>query len=136
MLTAASHVQQGSTGSLGLIEAHVVDAWGNPAPPENDLEVTLKPAALAADGSGRAAKVSARGSNRSKLHEGVAKFQDVQLKADSDGPFTLVAYCKSRSVVRTRHASGRIWAIQLETTVLVCGEDCTVVSGNGAVSPL
>lgn len=108
MLTLATHVQLGSTGSLGLIEVHVVDAWGNPVTPENSFEVTLKPAALAADSSGRAAKVTAHSSNRSKLQDGVATFRDVQLKADLDGAFTLVVYCKSRSVVRARQHLGAL----------------------------
>ena len=93
-------MQQGASGSLGTLEVAATDAWGNAAAPDKDFEVTLKPAAAAVDGSGRTAKVTAKGSNRCKLRNGVATFQDVKLRADADGEFALVVYCKSRSVVR------------------------------------
>ena len=63
--------------------------------------MTLKPAAIACDGSGASAKVAARGSNRAKLRNGMATFYEVKLKADSDGEFALCVYCKGRNVVRT-----------------------------------
>lgn len=107
-------MQQGSTGSLGAVEVAVTDAWGNPAAPGKDFEVTLRPAAIATDGSGTSAKVTARGSNRAKLRGGSATFLDVQLKADADGEFALAAYCKSRTLVRVpprlhplRHVTAR-----------------------------
>ena len=99
-LGLACTVQQGSTGSLGAVEVAVSDAWGNPVAPGKDFEVTLRPAAIATDGSGKSAKVTARGSNRAKLRGGSATFLDVKLKADTDGEFTLAAYCKSRTLVR------------------------------------
>lgn len=100
-LELSASVQQGATGNIGTVQAVVTDAWGNATLPVKDFEVTLKPAALAADESCRSAKVSARGSNRCKTRQGVAAFHEVSLKADADGDFTLTAYCKSRAVVCT-----------------------------------
>lgn len=99
-LQAASLVQYGAQGCLGDVTATAVDASGNPSAPPKAYEVTLRPQASAPDGAGAAAKVTAKGSNRCKLREGAVAFRDVQLAAEGQGLFELVAYCKSRPVVR------------------------------------
>lgn len=99
-LQAASLVQYGAQGCLGDVTATAVDGFGNPSAPHKTYEVTLRPQAGAPDGAGAAAKATAKGSNRCKLAEGVAVFRDVHLAAEGQGLFELMAYCKSRPVVR------------------------------------
>jgi hypothetical protein len=89
---------------LGVVEVSVSDAWGNPANPGKSFEVSLKTAAVALDGSGRSAKVTARGSNRVRLCEGSAAFHDVKLKADAYGEFALTVTAKTRSLVSSFQA--------------------------------
>ena len=98
-VTLASHVQHGAAGTLGALTVRCTDAWGNAAAPPKPLEVTLRPAALEDGASGRSAKVTAKGSNRAKLVDGEAAFQDVCLKGDADGAFKIVVYSKCRSPV-------------------------------------
>jgi hypothetical protein len=99
LLDLACCVQQGSTGSLGVAEVSVSDAWGNPCNLGRGLEVSLRTAAVAVDGSGRSAKVTARGSNRERLCEGSGAFHDVKLHADTPGEFVLTVTTKTRSMV-------------------------------------
>lgn len=99
-LQAASLVQYGAHGCLGDVTVTAVDASGNASAPQKAYEVTLRPQAGAADGAGAAAKAAAKGSNRCKMAAGVAVFRDVQLSTNGQGLFELVAYCKSRPVVR------------------------------------
>lgn len=63
------------------------------------LQVLLQTSALSADDeSAPAAKVSASGSNRVKLRNGVASFRGVKLAADTPGPYLLRVEPLSRKV--------------------------------------
>jgi hypothetical protein len=103
LLNLACCVQHGSTGSLGVAEVSISDAWGNPCNPGRGLEVSLRTAAVAVDGSGRSAKVTARGSNRVRLCEGSGALHDVKLNADTPGEFVLTVTAKSRNMVSQCH---------------------------------
>ena len=92
-------VQHGGTGTLGSVHISVVDAWGNAAVPAKALDVTLENSAMAADGTGACAKVTAQGSNRCKMDKGQALFKNVQISG-ADGEYTLSIRTHGRAVVR------------------------------------
>jgi hypothetical protein len=116
-------VQYGAKGNLGAVTVRAVDCSGNASSPEKDYEVTMKPAASNPDDPSISAKVTCRGSNRARMQQGQATFYDVQLKSDSQGLFSLVAYCKSRSVVCVRmHMPCSIWKPQPHPI----SDDCTL----------
>lgn len=99
-MSVQTAVQYGAKGNLGDVTVTAVDCSGNPSAPEKEYEVTLKPAAANPDDPSVSAKVAAQGTNRARMANGQATFRGVQLKSDAQGLFQLVAYCKSRAVVR------------------------------------
>ena len=94
------------------------------------LQVALLPSALAADGSGAAAKVEAQGGNRAKmaLREGTATFKNVQLEAEAPSAYVLRAKSASRKA-RPHAASFLGWLFAMPSflspvsfqAVLMCG---------------
>lgn len=82
----------------------VVDSAGNPtAGASGSLEVCLAASALATDGSGGAAAVSAQGGNKAKAKSGsdgcwVAVFKDVRVSAEAAGTYALRAQSTSRKI--------------------------------------
>ena len=93
VLDPLPHPPRGLAPTLPRVVARVLDGWGNTVPLTGP-DVALAPGALADDGSGRAAKVVARG--RAALADGVAVFTDVKLAAD-DGPGTYAVRVKPAS---------------------------------------
>eukprot|EP00892_Ulva_mutabilis_P012666 jgi/Ulvmu1/9772/UM056_0012.1 len=97
-LQAASLVQYGAGGCLGDVTITAVDASDNPSAPAKNYEVTLRQQAAPAEGTGAPAKAASKGSNRCRMANGEAVFNDVQLSAEGHGLFELTASCKSRPV--------------------------------------
>ena len=62
------------------------------------VQVSLAPSALAADGSGVAAAITAPGGNKAKVKDGEAVFKNVRIEADSPGAYTLRVKSASRKV--------------------------------------
>lgn len=64
------------------------------------MQVSLAPSALAADGSGVAAAITAPGGNKAKVKDGEAVFKNVRIEADSPGAYILRVKSASRKVAR------------------------------------
>ena len=64
----------------------------------NGLQVALLPSAVNAEGSGKAASVSAAAGNKARVKEGLGTFKDVRLSADQAGSYILRAKPSSRKV--------------------------------------
>lgn len=69
-----------------------------PHHPPPAMQVSLNSSALATDGSGRAAAVSASGGNKVKAKKGAAVFRDVRVQADEAGAYALRVQSASRKV--------------------------------------
>lgn len=69
------------------------------------VQVSLAPSALAADGSGVAAAITAPGGNKAKVKDGEAVFKNVRIEADSPGAYTLRVKSASRKVGCNFHIS-------------------------------
>ncbi len=69
------------------------------------VQVSLAPSALAADGSGVAAAITAPGGNKAKVKDGEAVFKSVRIEADSPGAYTLRVKSASRKVGQRFHSS-------------------------------
>jgi hypothetical protein len=95
-----STLELGTRACLASLEVGVRDAAGNPAAAGEAFELALCASALAADGSGRAAKVSAAGSNKLKVGRGRfgATFKHVSLVADAPGTYAVRVQSGSRKV--------------------------------------
>jgi hypothetical protein len=61
-------------------------------------QVSLSSSALAIDGSGRAASVTASGGNKVKMKRGVAVFRDVRVVAEEAGSYELRVQGASRKI--------------------------------------
>lgn len=98
----------------------------------------LQTCALSADDeSAPAAKVSASGSNRVKLHNGVASFRGVKVAADTPGPYLLRVEPLSRKVnVRQGTLLVQVGAGCACLLAWYCGWGCTTLCALccGAVS--
>uniref|UniRef100_A0A1D2ABE5 SMCHD1 ribosomal S5 domain-containing protein n=1 Tax=Auxenochlorella protothecoides TaxID=3075 RepID=A0A1D2ABE5_AUXPR len=90
----------GLAAVLPSLRVSVADRAGNPAVWTSGatLDVSLAGSALASDGGGRAASVSARGGNKARAKAGAAAFAEVALRADVPGSYTLRAVSSSRRV--------------------------------------
>ena len=83
---------------LPRLVVRVVDACGNLVPVSGP-DVALLPGALAGDGSGRAARVTAAGGNRAPLQDGIAVFTGVRVAADDGaGAYAVRAKPASRAL--------------------------------------
>ncbi|PNW82785.1 hypothetical protein CHLRE_06g294050v5 [Chlamydomonas reinhardtii] len=107
----------GARGTLGDLSVRVTDDWGNlveglaaagggrgggkggkGGDAGSALELTLQTSAIAADGSGNAAKVSVAGSNKAKVIKGCAVFRDVRLDGAPGTSYLLRVGSASRKV--------------------------------------
>ncbi|KAG2443092.1 hypothetical protein HYH02_009506 [Chlamydomonas schloesseri] len=107
----------GARGALGDLSVRVTDDWGNlveglagagggrgggrgakGGDGGSALELTLQTSAIAADGSGNAAKVAVSGSNKVKVTKGCAVFREVRLDGAPGTTYLLRVGSASRKV--------------------------------------
>ena len=93
-------IECGTRAALGTLEVILRDATGYPTKSVETFEVTLSGSALATDGSGKAAKVVANGSNKTKMTKGKgsAIFKGVTVTAEAPGTYALRVKSSGRKV--------------------------------------
>lgn len=92
-------MQLGAAGTIGDVAVRVTDAWDNPVSTKKDVDFTLETAAMSTDGSGKAARVAAKGSNRGRAKAGAGVLKAVHLEADEAGQYTLTVRSHNRAMV-------------------------------------
>ncbi|KAL4529033.1 hypothetical protein Ndes2526B_g06875 [Nannochloris sp. 'desiccata'] len=97
---SAASLDCGTRAVLGNVEVVLRDAAGYPTKATETFEITLAGSALAADGSGRAAKVVANNANKAKITKGKssAAFKGVTITAEAPGTYALRVQSASRKV--------------------------------------
>jgi hypothetical protein len=96
----AGSIECGTRAMLGNVEVVLRDAAGYPTKATETFEITLAGSALAANGSGRAAKVVANNANKAKITKGKssAMFKGVTITAEASGTYALRVQSASRKV--------------------------------------
>lgn len=96
----AASMECGTRAVLGNVEVVLRDAAGYPTKATETFEITLAGSALAADGSGRAAKVVANNANKAKItkSKSSAVFKGVTITAEASGTYALRVQSASRKV--------------------------------------